>query len=130
MTRDEHDAATLALITAYIGKILPCQRDMAATLGTNVSRVNHSIARLQQHGLIKVDGLGNCRSVEVIDKGCTLPRYGRTEVEGYQAAEPEPVRIESYSCPRCGSRGGSCGHTAIALSSGRPGGWQRYAGVR
>ena len=129
MTREQHDAATLALITAYIGKILPCQRDMAATLGSNGSRVNHSIARLQQSGLIKVEGLGNCRSVDVIGKGCTLPRYAGKEVATYQAAEAEPFRVESHACPRCGVR--NCQrHTASFVTSGRVGGWQRFAGVR
>jgi len=129
MTRDEHDAATLAIITASIGKILPCQRDMAAALNSSGSRVNHSIARLQAAGVIKVEGLGNCRSVEVIGVGSTLARYTGKEVATYQAAVSEPVRAESYPCPRCGARSG-CGHTAIALSTGRPGGWQRFAGVR
>lgn len=129
MTREDHDAATLALIARYVGQILPCQRDMAAMLGSNGSRVNHSIARLQQQGKIRVEGLGNCRMIDVIGVGCTLPRYTSREVATYQPREVEPVRLESYSCPRCGAR--NCQrHTASFVSSGRPGGWQRYAGVR
>lgn len=126
MTPNEHDAATLAIITASIGKILPCQRDMAAALDSSGSRVNHSIARLQAAGVIKIEGLGNSRAVEVIGVGCTLPRYTSKDPATYRAPEPEPVRIESYPCPRCGARSG-CGHTAIALSTGRPVGWQRFA---
>lgn len=129
MTPNEHDAATLAIITANIGKILPCQRDMAAALNSSGSRINHSVARLQAAGVIKVDGLGNCRSVEVIGVGSTMPRYTGKELATYQPAEPEPVRSESYPCPRCGARSG-CGHTAVALSTGRPGGWQIAAGRR
>jgi hypothetical protein len=129
MTRDEHDAATLAIITASIGKILPCQRDMAAALNSSGSRINHSIARLQAAGIIKVEGLGNCRSVEVVGVGSTLARYTSKELATYRAAEAEPVRIESYPCPRCGARSG-CGHTAVALSTGRPGGWHLAAGRR
>lgn len=129
MTRDQHDAATLALIVAHIGAILPCQRDMAATLDSNGSRVNHSIARLQQAGLIRVHGLGNCRSVEVIGQGRTLPRYGTTEVDSYRPVEAVSAHLESWSCPRCGVR--NClDHNASFITSGRPGGWQLAAGRR
>lgn len=129
MTREEHDAATLALITRYIGDILPCQRDMAAALGSNGSRVNHSIARLQQQGKIRVEGLGNCRSIDVIGVGRTVPRYGSRELATYQPAQPEPVRLESYSCGRCGARNCSR-HGAAFITTGRPGGWALAAGVR
>ncbi|KMS58777.1 hypothetical protein [Sphingobium cupriresistens] len=129
MTREDHDAATLALITRYVGQILPCQRDMAAELGSTGTRVNHSIARLQQQGKIRVEGLGNCRLIDVLGVGFTIPRYGNREVATYQAAQPEPVRLESYSCGRCGAR--NCErHGAAIITTGRAGGWALAAGVR
>lgn len=127
MTREQHDAATLAYIVRYIGKVLPTQREMAGALNSSGSRVNHSIARLAERGKIAIEGLGNCRVVEVIGVGRTLPRHMSHELATYSPPEPMPVRIESHACPRCGVR--NCQrHTASFVTSGRPGGWQRFAG--
>ena len=106
--------AVLAIITDHIGKILPTSRNIAYTLGCTTAQVDHSLRMLSREGVIDCQGNGNGRIVIVFGKGATIPRHAGKEVAAYRPPAPEPVRVESFSCPRCGAR--SCQrHSAAVL---------------
>lgn len=102
------DAAMLALVTAHIGRTLPCMRDIAAVAGGSAARVSHSFTRLTAAGKFIPHGSGNQRYIEVVGVGSTVPRWKGADEGAFvprsAQASHEPVRVFNFACPRCGAR--------------------------
>lgn len=122
-------AAVLTIITDHIGKVLPTARTMSVQLDCTTGQIGHVVRQMVKDGLVEVIGYGNTRFVRVIGVGETIPRFEGKEVAAYVPPEPEPLRVESFSCALCGTR--NCTqHGASFVTTGRPGGWQLAAGRR
>ncbi|WP_022684533.1 hypothetical protein [Sphingobium bisphenolivorans] len=132
MIPSERAERVFAHLVKQVGKATPLNREIAVALKIKARDIDNTVTWLRTTGRINVKFGGNSRVIEIPGVGKTVSR--NTVLAKSQL--PDPVKVEesfimaehSTPCPRCGARSG-CGHTAIALSSGRPAGWQRFVGA-
>lgn len=127
--------ALFEFICSKVGQITPRSVDMANAIGCTAIQAENAVTYLKRHARIKAEGLGDRRVLivpgvgETIAHGGNRPRAAYLDTPVEAVTIDEPVRVASWSCPRCGARSGHCPHTTVALTVSDRAGWQRYAGA-
>lgn len=112
--------AVFNYLRSQIGQPTPRAVEVAAALRIPPSAVDNAVTYLRRHERIIASGTGNSRVIHFPGEGETIPRISRRGRAMLAVTEPvvEPVRVEHFSCPRCGVR--NCTrHSAAFLTVGR-----------
>ena len=119
----------LAYLTKRVGNVTPRGAQVAQDIGCTSDEYHAACTWLKRNGKIAVEGVGYGRVVHVIGVGKTVALSNHRAERDAVVPPPkfEPVRAESYACPRCGARNCSDHSAGFLTTSARVPAWRAYA---